>query len=103
MFMSQPMPARGSELAEGVISDAASANISGYPFKDINDWRSFSFELMDTACVPGGVWDIVMGKVYTFNRGRPLKIRQSTVLPIDHVAMTLAGATKLNKPMAVIV
>ena len=62
MFLRQPEP--GPELAEGVVSDhdisaqaTASASMDYNPFLYMSDWRSFKFELMDEACVPGGVWD----------------------------------------------
>ena len=62
------------------------ADIFSNPFVTMSDWRSFSRDVMNKACVPLGCWDVVMAKVEAYKLGRDTQGSYNAVLPQDHGA-----------------
>lgn len=72
------------------------------PFSSMKDWRSFSPEIMNVACLPGGIWDTIMDKVDSFYSKRTPASQRRVVLPRHHKDLTVAGYNKLLEKMSVI-
>ena len=68
-------------------------------FQNMGDWRSYTLEVMDEACIPGGCWDITLGRVEKFMRGRSQARRLGAVLPPNSAPLTIAGIAKVFTKM----
>ena len=68
----------------------------------MGDWRSYTLEVMDEACIPGGCWGATLGKVEIFFTGRSQAVRFEAVLPPNSAPLTCAGIAKLFTKMEAI-
>ena len=71
-------------------------------FQKMGDWRSYTLEVMDEACIPGGCWSITLGKVENYLTGRSQALKFGAVLPPNSSPLTTAGIAKLFTKMEAI-
>ncbi len=69
----------------------------------MGDWRSYNVEVMEEACIPGGCWDITLGKVEKYLKARSLALKFEAILPSTSAPLTVAGILKLHNKMIILI